>query len=84
MPVDAGLVRRRVREVENCIMELKRLASIPFPALSIDQVYSMRYNIVALVESLVSIAVHILVEGYDYKPSYYTEALEQLARRLNL
>lgn len=84
MPVDAELVIRRIDEARNCIIELKRLTSIPFSELSIDQVYSMRYNIIVLVESLVSVAVYILVEEYNYKPSYYIEALEQLARRLDL
>jgi len=84
MPVDVELVRRRVLEAEACIAELKRLAGIPFAELSRDQVYSMRYNIIVLVESVVSLAVHVLVEDYGYAPEYYVEAVGELARRLGL
>ena len=84
MPVDVELIKHRVKDVEKCISELKRLASIPFAELTQDQIYSMRYNIIVLVESLVSIAIHILVEEYNYKPEYYAEALRELASKLSL
>lgn len=63
------LVTRRVDEARSCIMELKRLTSIPFKELSIDQVYSMRYNIIVLVESLVSVAVHIWLRSIIISPA---------------
>lgn len=84
MPVDAELIKRRVEEARGCIAELTRLTNIPFSELSVDRIYSIRYNIIVLVESLVSVAVHILVEDHDYRPEYYSEALEQLASRLGL
>jgi len=49
-----------------------------FSELTLDHIYSLRYNIIVLVDSLVSLAIHILVEGYSYKPRQYLDAVEQL------
>ncbi len=84
MPVDHRLIVMRVGDVENAVNEIRRLAAIPFEDLSIDQVYSLRYNIIVLVESLVSIAVHILSEEYGYRATSYSDAIEQLCRRLRV
>lgn len=71
MGADAELLRRRVGEARECITGLRRMTGIPFHELSVDQVYSMRHNIIVLVESLVPLATHILVEGHGLRPGYY-------------
>ncbi|MEM2089443.1 MAG: hypothetical protein QXF52_12400 [Thermoproteota archaeon] len=57
MPVDGDVLRSRISDVNSTISELQRLASKPFMQLSIDEKYSIRYNIVVLVESVVSICI---------------------------
>ena len=84
LPVDAELIRSRVDDARRCISEIRRLTGVPFTDLSMDQVYSLRYNIIVLVESLASIAIHILVEEYSYRPEGYSDAFEKMAYRLGL
>jgi len=84
VPVDYRLVERRIGDIESSLGEVKRLTGMEFSELTLDHVYSLRYNIIVLVESLVSLAIHILVEGYSYKPRQYLDAVEQLARRVGI
>lgn len=84
VPVDVDAVRLRVVDVENTVNELKRLTGKVFDSLTIDEVYAIRYNVVVLVEALVSLAVHILVEDFGYRPRSYVDAIEQLASRLGV
>ena len=82
MPVDPEVLGYRVGEARRAIAELRRLTSKPFREFSVDEVYSMRYLVILLVEALVSMAVHVAVEEYNYRPSSYSDALEFLARSL--
>jgi len=84
VPVDYRLVERRIGDIESSLGEIKRLTGMEFSELTLDHIYSLRYNIIVLVESLVSLAIHILVEGYGYKPRQYLDAVEQLARRVGI
>lgn len=84
MPVDGDVLRSRISDVKSAIKELERLTSKPFTELNVDERYSMRYNIVVLVESLVSLCVHVATEAYDRKPTSYREAVRILAERLGL
>uniref|UniRef100_A0A7C5YSW3 DUF86 domain-containing protein n=1 Tax=Ignisphaera aggregans TaxID=334771 RepID=A0A7C5YSW3_9CREN len=52
MPLDRDLVDIRISDICEAINELKRLTSKSFSDMSIDEKYSMRYNIIVLVESL--------------------------------
>ena len=82
MPVDHEVVRYRTGEARSAIRELLRLASKPYEELSIDEKYSMRYNLIVLVEALASLCIHIAVEEYGKTPSSYREALRIVAERL--
>ncbi|MEM1558256.1 MAG: DUF86 domain-containing protein [Thermoproteota archaeon] len=84
MPVDSDVLRSRISEINSTISELQRLTSKPFTQLSIDEKYSIRYNIVVLVESIVSLCMHIAVEAYIKTPTTYREAVKIVAERLNL
>jgi len=68
MPVDWRLVRLRIEDVQGIMGEIRRLVEAPFDSLSLDQIYSLRYNIIILVESIVTLATHILKEEYSYIP----------------
>lgn len=82
LPVDKDVLRVRISEITFTIKELLRLTSKPFVQLSIDEKYSIRYNLIILVESLVSLCMHIAVEAYSRAPSSYREAVRFVAERL--
>lgn len=84
MPVDDDVLRSRISEVRSAVNELQRLTSKPFAELNVDQRYSMRYNIVVLVESLVSLCVHVATEAYARRPMSYREAVRGVAEKLDL
>ncbi len=44
----------------------------------------MRYNVVVLTESLVSLCMHIAVEAYNKTPTSYREAVKVVAERLGV
>jgi len=82
MPVDDDVLKTRISEVSFAINELRRLTSKPFTRLNVDGKYSMRYNMVVLAESLVSLCMHIAVEAYAKTPTSYREAVRVVAERL--
>ena len=84
MPVDGDVLKARISEVAFAMNELRRLVSKPFAQLNVDEKYSMRYNIVVLVESIVSLCMHIAVEVYAKTPASYREAIRLVAERLNV
>ena len=65
MPVDVDVLRARISEINFIMNELQRLTSKPFMQLSVDEKYSMRYNVIVLVESIISLCIHIAVEAYS-------------------
>jgi uncharacterized protein YutE (UPF0331/DUF86 family) len=78
MPVDRDVIESRIRDVMEVINELKRITSKSFNEMSIDEIYSMRYNIIVLVEALASICIHIantyiailhsmIASGFDFQ-----------------
>ena len=44
----------------------------------------MRYNVIVLVEALVSLAIHVLREEQGYRPTGYADAVERLSAMLGL
>jgi len=84
MPVDADVLKSRVSEVVFAVKELERLTSKPFSQLSADEKYSMRYHVIVLVESLVSLCMHVAVEAYGKTPTSYREAVKLVAERLEV
>ena len=84
MPVDVDLVRNKIDDIKFSIEELKRLTSKDFMDIGVDERYSIRYNIIVLVESLVSLCMHIAVEAYGKTPSSYRESVRFIAERLNV
>jgi len=84
MPVDRDVVVSRIIDVEEAINELKRITSKSFAEMSIDEVYSMRYNMIVLVEALASICLHIAVEHFGLRPRSYTECFREVSQRLRV
>jgi len=74
MPVDPDTVRNRISDIRASILELKRITSKPYNELNIDEVYSMRYNIIVIAESLAPLSIHIAVEEYNHTPRSYADA----------
>jgi len=44
----------------------------------------MRYNVIILVEAIMSLALHILTNELGIKPSSYVEAIEELSKRIGV
>ena len=84
MPIDKEVVKARINELIGAINELKRLTSKPFIEMNIDEVYSMRYNIIVLAESLASICLHLALEFYGMRPRSNTECVREVCQRINL
>ena len=84
MPVNFDVVRTRVYEVKSAINELLRLTSKSYNELSLDEKYSIRYNIIMLVEALVALCLHIAREVYSYTPKSYTDAVRLVCEKLKI
>ncbi len=81
MPVDIDVVRKRITEIRWTIGELHRLTS---KDLGVDEGYAIRYNIIVLVESLVSLCLHIVSEGFGLRPLSYREAVRLAGERMGV
>jgi uncharacterized protein YutE (UPF0331/DUF86 family) len=66
------------------IQELYRLTSKRYNELSTDEKYSIRYNIIVLVEALVALCSHIAVEELGKIPRSYRESVRIVAEYLNI
>ena len=84
MPVDADLLMHRVSDAREAMAELARLATKRVEDMSRDERYSMRYNVIVLVEALASIAVHLSVEWLGHTPRSYSEAIMLVAEALGV
>ncbi len=84
MPIDKEIVTSKIYEARNAMEEVARICKTPFPKLSIDMVYSMRYNLVVLVESIASLCSHIAVRAYNVTPSSYRDAVRIVGGRIGL
>jgi uncharacterized protein YutE (UPF0331/DUF86 family) len=84
MPIDRDLVKLRINDVYESISEPNRLTSKRFNEMSIDEKYSMRYNVIVLVEALASLCLHIALEQYGLRPESYTECFRGFQRGLGL
>jgi uncharacterized protein YutE (UPF0331/DUF86 family) len=84
MPIDKDLVNARLRDVLSSISELKRITSKSFVEMSIDEIYSMRYNIIVLVEAVASICLHVAIEQYGLRPRSYFECFREISLRIGV
>jgi len=84
MPIDSDVLKARISEITFVMNELRRLISKPFAQLSVDEKYSIRYNVIVLVESIVSLCMRIATEAYAKTQESYGEAVKVVAERLNM
>ncbi len=49
-----------------------------------DEKYAIRYNIIVLVEALVSLCLHIVSEAFGERPTTYREAVRVAAERIGV
>ena len=84
MPVDPTVLKHRIKEIRSSISELANLTSKPFEELNINEIYSIRYLIIVIVEALVSLCIHISTEAYNETPESYREAIRIIGSRLGI
>jgi uncharacterized protein YutE (UPF0331/DUF86 family) len=65
MSLDKEIVRAKINEILGIIAELRRIMSKSYGEMSIDEIYSMRYNIIILVESLASLCFYIALKYFN-------------------
>ena len=78
MGIDFDYLKSRIVELRGILQELVRLSSKPYPDLSLDERYSLRYHIVVLAEALGSICLHIAIEDLGLEPKSYAECFKLL------
>lgn len=84
MPVDRDLVDSRADNAYEAMGELKRLVSKDFNSMSVDERYSMRYNVIILVEAIASLCLHVALEHYGLRPKSYSECFREVSQRLGV
>ena len=71
-------------DILEAIAELRRLVSREFKEMSIDERYSMRYNLIVLVEFLASLCLHVALEHCGLRPRSYAECFRRVSERLSV
>jgi len=84
MSLDKEIVRAKINEILEIIAELRRITSKSYSEMSIDEIYSMRYNIIILVESLASLCFYIASKYFNITPRFYSECFREVSQRLNV
>lgn len=82
MPVDAAVLRRRLRAMERHIRILRELRALGRDAVASDEAIQDRAarNAQLLAQICADIALHILAAGGEAAPETYAGALVELAR----
>lgn len=76
--MDIDYLKGRIGEIRKTIGELSRLVSKPYAEMGLDEKYSMRYQLVVLVEALGDIGMHIAIEDLGSEPKSYAECFKLL------
>jgi len=79
--MNEDFLRAKLRDMLDAVRELRNLTSRPFDALSKYERLSMRYLVIQLVESALSICLHMISE-LDLVASTYSECFELLKGRV--
>ncbi|MCD6458231.1 MAG: DUF86 domain-containing protein [Thermoproteales archaeon] len=84
MPIDIDVIENRISDIKKTIQELHRLTTKQYEKLSMDEKYSIRYNVIVLVEALVALCSHISIEDLDKTPQSYKESVRIVAEHFSL
>lgn len=76
--MEIGYLKGRIEEVRRTVGEISRLASKPYAEMGLDEKYSMRYQLVVLVEAMGDIGMHIAIEDLGSEPRSYAECFKLL------
>ena len=76
--MDIDYLKGRMGEIRKTIGELSRLTSKPYTEMGLDEKYSMRYQLVVLVEALGDIGMHVAIEDLGSEPRSYAECFKLL------
>jgi uncharacterized protein YutE (UPF0331/DUF86 family) len=79
--IDTEYLKGQIREIRETMLELRRLTSKPYGQMPSDERYSLRYQIVVLVEALGSLCLHIAAEDFKCEPESYSECFNLLEKR---
>jgi uncharacterized protein YutE (UPF0331/DUF86 family) len=79
--IDKAYLKNRIKEAKESIKEMERITSKSFMNLTIDEKYSLRYQIIVLVEAIGSICLHIAIENFNYEPESYSECIKYLEKK---
>ena len=58
--------------------ELKRFTSKPYSTLSLEEKYSIRYQVIVLAEAIGGICLHVAIEDFGHEPKSYSECFRML------
>jgi uncharacterized protein YutE (UPF0331/DUF86 family) len=78
---DKDIVDSKARDIRNSMAELIRLTSKKFEEMSIDELYSMRYQIIVMVEAIGALCSYIALEVYGYEPSSIKDCIAYICER---
>jgi len=79
--IDKNFLKKRMQDVEQAMKNLERIASKPYEELSLDEKFSMRYQVIVLAEAVGSICLHIAIEDFGYRAESYGDCLKYLEER---
>jgi len=78
--IDKGYLRSRIGEARESLKEIDRIVKKPYTILTGDERYSLRYQIIVLVEAIGSACLHMAIEGFNYEPESYSDCIKYLGR----
>ena len=84
LSLNRDLIESRIQDIRSAILSIQDICKKRHEELESRDVYAIRYLIITIVESLVSISLHILAEVYSIFPKSYRDAIEILAEKLEL
>mgnify|MGYP003878224883 CR=1 FL=1 len=79
--VDRNYLRSRIREARDAMSNMLRISAKPFESLTLDEKYSMRYQVVVLAEALGSICLHIALNELGREPESYSECFALVSEK---
>jgi uncharacterized protein YutE (UPF0331/DUF86 family) len=84
MSLDKEIIRAKINEILGIVAELRRITSKGYGEMSIDEIYSMRYNTIIIAESIASLCFYIASKYFNMSPRFYSECFKEVSQRLNV
>lgn len=84
MSLNRDLIVSRIQDIKSAILSIQDICRKGYEGLESRDLYAIKYLIIIIAESLISISLHILAEVYSIFPRSYRDAIEILAEKLKL